>query len=323
VPRQVIGRVLLVVILSVASVALLFPEWLDLGNSLPFVTVVSFRPAEAAGLVVAALLVVAVKREWWPQASAVGVIAALALGFVVTSRATSAPPTADSGPVLTLLSFNVYDGHADITALAREILRDRPDLVVLPEAGERYRERIMTKVGGLGYRSWTTARPGDEDVDGIVVLAASRLGALISTPLPVGAKFEWMQLTGGTLGDVSVIAVHTAAPIPGWTHEWAADMTHLRQWCTPGHGRHILVGDFNATLDHHLFQSSIAGCTDAAASQGKGLTATWPSYFPRWFGVQIDHVLGTSGLLPRDVQVLDLPGSDHRALRARMTVGRP
>jgi endonuclease/exonuclease/phosphatase (EEP) superfamily protein YafD len=43
---------------------------------------------------------------------------------------------------------------------------------------------------------------------------------------------------------------------------------------------------------------------------------------PSWTGVQIDHVLGAGGVRPTSFEVLDLPGSDHRAVLSRVLVPR-
>jgi endonuclease/exonuclease/phosphatase (EEP) superfamily protein YafD len=80
----------------------------------------------------------------------------------------------------------------------------------------------------------------------------------------------------------------------------------------------MVVGDFNATTDHRDFRSGTAGCTDAAAARGESLTATWPAAWPRWAGAQIDHVLTRGGPQARSVEVLDVPGSDHRGLLVRL-----
>jgi endonuclease/exonuclease/phosphatase (EEP) superfamily protein YafD len=39
---------------------------------------------------------------------------------------------------------------------------------------------------------------------------------------------------------------------------------------------------------------------------------------PRWLGFRIDHVLAGGGIAVRDTRVLDLPGSDHRAVLAHL-----
>ena len=160
----------------------------------------------------------------------------------------------------------------------------------------------------------------DEDVHGILVLAAPWLGEVNAESLRSGAKFRWMQLSGGALGAIRVVAVHAAAPVPGLTQDWSSDIATLRQRCELGNGSNVLIGDFNATVDHSLLRSAISGCTDAAAERGQGLVATWPSYFPQWLSVQIDHVFTSADLRPASIEVLDIPGSDHRALLSRVIV---
>jgi endonuclease/exonuclease/phosphatase (EEP) superfamily protein YafD len=306
------------VVLGVLAAVFLAPELFGLAEVLPFAALVAFRPAAAVGLLVLAVLVVLVRRRWWPVALAVWVVAAVALGVVVSRAIAGQAP--GPGPTLTLLSFNVYDGHADVLTLARIIHAARPDVVVLPEAGVRYRQLLMPRVAGLGYRSWSTEPPDGEDVNGIVVLAAPWLGVVTAEPVPLDTKFRWMQVSGGALGAVRVVAVHAVAPVPGLMQDWISELGMLQRWCAPGRGANIVVGDVNATLDHRPLRSGITGCADAAANRGQGLAATWPSSWPRWFGVQIDHVFTAGGLRPGSLQVLDIPGSDHRALLTRVVV---
>ena len=308
-----------VFLLGALATVLLVPELFNLAQTLPFVIFAAFRPAVAVGLLILAGLTVVARRRCWPPALAVGLVAALVLGYVIVSRAI-AGTAPEPGRTLTLLSFNVYDGNADVTALARTIGTQRPDLVVLIEAGEHYRQLLVPVVADLGYRSWTTGIPGGEDVEGILILAAPSLGNISAEPLYVGTKFHWIQVFGGTLGVTHVVAVHAAAPLPGQMRRWQADMRTLQRWCGPGSGPSILIGDFNATLDQSLLRSATSSCVDAAAERGRGLVATWPSRLPRWFGLQIDHVFTGGAIAPASLQILDLPGSDHRALLAQVIV---
>ena len=58
-----------------------------------------------------------------------------------------------------------------------------------------------------------------------------------------------------------------------------------------------------------------SGYRDAAASAGAGLRGTWPSD-GRLPPVAIDHVLVPAAWRVVSAEVLDLPGSDHRAVLA-------
>ena len=79
----------------------------------------------------------------------------------------------------------------------------------------------------------------------------------------------------------------------------------------------IVAGDLNATLDNRPLRNALGGCVSAAKGIG-GLVGTYPSSLPRWFGIQIDHVLVPVGTASDDVAVHDLLGTDHRAVVARL-----
>ncbi|WP_445185032.1 endonuclease/exonuclease/phosphatase family protein [Pseudonocardia sp. Cha107L01] len=296
------------------SLLWLAPELFGLGTASPFAQAVAMRPMTATGQLALAALIGLIRRRWWPAALAVGWMAAVALGAVVP-RAVAGPPP-PLGAQLSILSFNVLHGRADVAAVREH----RPDLVVLPEAGQRFRDRLDPLVGDLGYSGWVTTSPGEPDGLGILMLAAPGLGALTATPLALGTRLCWLRVSGGTLGTVSVIAVHTAGPIRGWMPEWAPELGLLSTWLTKGRGPHIVVGDVNATLDHASPRAAVAGAFDVAADRGQGLKSTWPAAWPRWFGVQIDHVFTSGGVHPAGARVLDLPGSDLRALLARVVL---
>jgi endonuclease/exonuclease/phosphatase (EEP) superfamily protein YafD len=316
------GRLLVAGLVGVCAVLVLAPDVFRLDRHAPFPGLLAFRPVTAVCLLLVAAGIVVARRSWWPSAAALAAIALPVAVFVLLSRAipmsTATPKAAADPRTLSVLSFNVYNGRADIASLAHIIAAERPDLVVLPEAGERYRNLLHSVIGGLEYNSWTTGRPDEPDVEGIVVLATPSMGALHVRVLNRETKFSWIELTGGVLGAVRVVAVHTAAPVSGSVPAWRADLAALGRWCHSTPPPVLLVGDFNATLDHPELRS--LDCTDVAAAAGQGLVGTWPTSLPAWVGTQIDHVLVGGGITPNSARVLDLPGSDHRAVLARVTL---
>ena len=317
-PKRLKARFLISLLLGVLAGTVLAPELFGLAEVRPFAQLVAFRPLASAGLLCIAIVIALLRRRWWPTALALGLVASVTLG-VVAPRAIAGPQPKPGQP-LTVLSFNVFKGRADTTALAETIRVAKPDVVVLAEAGERFRRLLQERIADLGYRSWINDPSDQANVYGIVVLAASKLGAVTAEPLALNTTYRWMRLTGGTLGSADLVAVHVAAPVGKSLQRWAAELGMLQRWCTPGHGATILVGDINATLDQAPLRSAIADCADASADRGQGLVATWPSSWPRWFGVQIDHVFTAGGPRPARVDILDLPGSDHRALLAQVLI---
>jgi endonuclease/exonuclease/phosphatase (EEP) superfamily protein YafD len=317
------GRVLAAGLVGICAIVVLAPDVLRLDRFYPFPMLLAMRPVGSVCLVLVAVVIGVARPVWWPSAAVLAACAIAAVVFVLFSRAipsdsASAQNRPDNGPTLSVLSFNVYEGRANVASLVDAISTERPDLVVLPEAGERYRQLLLPSIGRLGYQSWTTGLPHERDVDGIVVLAAPSMDTLTGRVLPREAKFAWMELTGGILGTVRVLAVHTAAPVLGSVPAWRADLAALRDWCHTSTTPAVLIGDFNATVDHRELRS--VGCTDVAAEAGRGLTGTWPTALPAWLGVQIDHVLVGGGVTPGSARVLGLPGSDHRAILVRITL---
>jgi endonuclease/exonuclease/phosphatase (EEP) superfamily protein YafD len=85
----------------------------------------------------------------------------------------------------------------------------------------------------------------------------------------------------------------------------------------------VLLGDFNATLDHSRLREVLdRGYRDAGSVAGMGLVPTWPNRdhelpFPV---ITIDHVLADGRLDFVDYGVEDLPGSDHRSIHAELAL---
>ncbi len=119
-----------------------------------------------------------------------------------------------------------------------------------------------------------------------------------------------------------VESAHPAAPYAlSVLADWWTDLRGQPP-ATPDGRLSILAGDFNATLDHAPLRDLIAtGYVDAADAAGAGLVGTWGPYdgdpIPP---VTIDHILVDRRIAVRSVAVYALPGSDHRAVLAEITL---
>jgi endonuclease/exonuclease/phosphatase (EEP) superfamily protein YafD len=312
--RHLLG-VLVAAVLTAGAAALVLPDLLGLDTRTPFAQLTAFRQWElAAVLAVLAVLLLLVRfvRRGRPflVPLAVGTLVVLLVGGAMVLPRVVADPEPTTGTPLTVLSFNVYEGHADVAALAAAIADRRPDLVSLPEAGPRFAAKLQPLVEPLGYRIQSSRTHG-HDVDSVTVLVSNRLGDVAFRVGDEAQDFPYLEVSGGGLGALRFVAFHAASPVPQHVDSWRQDLGLLPQWCAAGTPA-IVAGDFNATLDHSALRAGMAGCSDAADQRGEGLRPTWsPTLRTRWVGPQIDHVIATPGIAAETFDVLALPGSDH------------
>jgi endonuclease/exonuclease/phosphatase (EEP) superfamily protein YafD len=223
-------------------------------------------------------------------------------------------PVPAGGTQLRVLAFNTYEGEGDPEELAALIEQQRPDVMALTEAGQRYAERLGHLIEPLGYEIHATGGRRDDDTEEVTAVVSDRLGAVDVEIGDETSTFPYIELTGVGLGHLRFVVFHSVAPVPGSVPDWRHDLGLMRQWCA-GPTPTIVAGDFNATLDHSTLREATAGCGDAAAQRGAGLVPTWgPSPRIRTFGPQIDHVFATDGIVAETFDVHDITGSDHRAV---------
>jgi endonuclease/exonuclease/phosphatase (EEP) superfamily protein YafD len=298
---------------AVATTAALLPDRFGRAR-FPFVALAALRPHMTA-TAFAAAAVLATHPRTRPLAAGVG-SAALASAAALGARARRTGGVVEHAVTdVTVLAANVLVGRADTGALATVLERERPDLVSLPEAGPDYRDKLLPLVAELGYQAWASTAPGTSDGEGVVLLAAARMGALTVTS-GREMRHRYLRATGGALGERSFYAVHPEAPMgPVRTARWESDLAHIARWCAESPGP-IVAGDFNATADNTAFRAVLRHCRSAADGTGHGLVGTFPAGVPTWCGIQIDHVLVPAEARTTRFAVLPVAGSDHRAVLA-------
>jgi endonuclease/exonuclease/phosphatase (EEP) superfamily protein YafD len=305
---------------TAGALAVLLPEALGLDRTPPWPIVVAFRRRLAVGTAAVALAAGARPGRWRGPAIGVATVAVGALGLSAWQHRRRAEPEVGGTEPVSVLGANVWLGRADPAALAALIAAERPDVVVLPEAGDPFRKRLLDALEG--YRGWSCApgRPaveaaGAEDGPCLTVLTAARLGEVEVAVGSADTRSGWIVVSGGGLGPVRVLGVHPAVLLPATTSDWARELSLLRPWLADPARPTIVVGDLNATLEHRPLQEALGGARPVTRRSA----ATWPSRWRRAVGVTIDHVLVTGPIRTRSVGVIDVPGSDHRAVLARFT----
>lgn len=314
------GRLVSAGVATTGAIALLLPEALGLDRRPPWPIVTAFRRRLAVGTAAVALAVGTRPGRWRAAAVPVATVAVGALGLSAWRHRRRPEPAGVGTEPLSVLGANVWLGRADPAALGATIAARRPDVVVLPEAGDEFRKRLLD--GLEGYRGWSCApgrlaveAAGAEDGPCLTVLVAERLGDVEVGLGSSDTRSGWVVVSGGGLGAVRVLGVHPAVLLPESTPDWERELSLLRPWLADPERPTLVVGDLNATLEHGPLQAALG----PARPVTRRVAATWPSRWRRGLGVTIDHVLVTGRIRVRSVEVLDVSGSDHRAVLARFT----
>jgi endonuclease/exonuclease/phosphatase (EEP) superfamily protein YafD len=306
-------RTVIAVVVALPWVAWAFVRVFGLDRGTWLVPAIAFTPYVAATAWIPVVVALALRRR---APALVALAACVALVAAVAPRALGGPqPAIAGGRTLTVLTVNLRYGSGDARAVMALADRYGADMLSLqempPEAVRRLdaagaRERFPFRV--------LDARAGAQ---GSGLMSRFRLTDPAHPQLPRMAMPEaTVQVPGAE--PIRVKVVHPVAPLHADVAVWRDQMRALPR-ATPAGPLRMLVGDFNSTLDHHELRSLIgSGYADAADETGQGLHGTYPA--GRRLRITIDHVLVDRRLHVLATSVHAVPGSDHRALLARISV---
>ncbi|MFD9910684.1 endonuclease/exonuclease/phosphatase family protein [Streptomyces sp. NPDC059063] len=224
------------------------------------------------------------------------------------------PPVAE----IRVLASNVEFGRGT-GGLVKAVRERKPDLVFVSECDRACAGLLREELprSAYPYRAAVDA----DGADGSVILS--------NLPLKRADGVRGTLGMPGAVADVKGIPVrvqlaHPMPPTPGGVDRWRRELGSLREYADGGGGRAtIIAGDFNATQDHAAFRRILdTGLRDAARQDGASRTPTWPTFLPRPFGAQIDHVLTTDDFASHDARFLDIGNTDHRAVLVDLTLHR-
>lgn len=305
------GAVLLV-ILGVPFLAFAFLRLFGVGGNRYIIAIIALTPYVAVvGLI---LGVAGLLMRRWVFGGIVMAIALITAAAIVPRFISHSQPKA-AGPKLTVMSANLYFGQADPVAIVNMVKENNVDILSLQEL-------TPAAVDGLqrdGINSLLPYQLFQPLSGGSGSGLASKYPLQqeeITPPATLAQPAAIVDLPGITDPDVQVIHA-----LPGVQNAvvWKQELDRLPPPVFKIRPR-LLVGDFNGTLDHPGVRKLIdLGYADAAQQRGAGLTPTWPSgLWPP--PVTIDHVFVDNRAAIDDYRVVDLPGSDHRAVLAWITL---
>jgi endonuclease/exonuclease/phosphatase (EEP) superfamily protein YafD len=288
-----------------------------LDRGFPLVPMMAFTPYVAVAAFLVAGIALAL-RNW--AAAGVTALVTLCLAAAVLPRAIGAGTVDPAGSeTISVLSSNIYVGHADPEALVDLVDRYDADLLSVQELTPKFARQLRR--AGLERRLPNVIEETRPRSSG-----AGLYSRLPMRRLPGSQFFFRMPRAILTLSDgrrLRVVGVHPYPPGRGNDDLWREGLESLP--AAGGGPPWVLVGDFNSTLDVSLLRETIdRGYRDAGDVAGKGLIPTWPNKDHTLPPViTIDHVLADARLGIVDYGVEDLPGSDHRSIHAELALPEP
>jgi endonuclease/exonuclease/phosphatase (EEP) superfamily protein YafD len=281
------------------------------------VPLLSFTPQVTAGAWAGAVLL------GGAGPAAVAAVAGAALTAAVGPRAVPCRQPPAAGPVLRVLTANLFAGRAGAGAVAELAGRQHADVLFVQELTDEAAARLQR--AGLGdLLPHRVAQPGPRSTRGSIYARYPLRDGPPAAPESAARCTARLDLPSGQT--VELACIHAAPPRPPWspgaTARWRGQLSALP---APGQGPRILAGDFNATLDHAQFRRLLrVGYADAASQAGHGLSATWGPLSGRGPTLlAIDHILTDRRCAVLTTSVHRLAGSDHRALYAELQLPAP
>ena len=287
---------------------------LGLERGFPLVPLITFTPWVALGSVIPVAAAALARRR---LAALVASVVALGFAAVVLPRAFGGGVGDRSGPQLDVMTANLKVGKADPNRFVALVEELDPDLLAIQELTPSI-AAALERSGLRDVLPDAVLRPEPGSGGSGIYATGGLRGLAPDPPAPGGFHMAAATLEQDVGPALEITSVHTQPPTRGETTDlWKQDLQSLPPAGAGGY--RLLLGDFNATLDHAELRSVIdAGYNDAADAAGAGLAFTWPSGRLLPAPVTIDHVLADERLGVGDVSVHEISGSDHRAVFAEL-----
>jgi endonuclease/exonuclease/phosphatase (EEP) superfamily protein YafD len=266
------------------------------------------------------LAVVAVIRRQRVLAVIAAVLCLLHVAWLGGAYRTAGPQQAPGGAAtVRLISANLMNGNTAIASLAGRLRSSGADVLSLQEVTPELLARLHKAGLAQVYpHSVTDALPG---FHGSAIFSKLPLGSARAFDVN-GSPMMTATITAGGR-TVRIVGVHAVAPLSGTNLvRWRGQLALLAGMVPTDGSPTVLIGDFNATLDHRsLARLTEAGWRDAFVEAGEGFGLTYPDgWWPIPPLLRLDHAMVSEPITVLRAATADNPGSDHRMLAVDIAV---
>jgi endonuclease/exonuclease/phosphatase (EEP) superfamily protein YafD len=209
--------------------------------------------------------------------------------------------------------------------ISRSILRENPDVIVLTEVVDEFKENLAKVYAQYPYSiSFLIEEYAGEECSYTLL---SKIPFITSEVLQLKSQRPLLTATI-KLGEetVRLVAIHTNSPmVRNRVKHWALSLEELNEQVAKWTEPLIMLGDYNATPAHSIFSQLITrgGLVDISNSK-----PTWPTMpyrisknlsIPSPRVLALDHIL-VRGFNTVSVKIGENKGSDHSSITAQISL---
>jgi endonuclease/exonuclease/phosphatase (EEP) superfamily protein YafD len=262
------------------------------------------------------LAILVVLQTWrcrWRWAVALVPVALVSANAVYSSWPVA--ETADNArPQFVITIVNVQAENAVVAPLVERVQRDTPDLLLVVEYNETWRQGLQPLDQLYPYR--------------IEAPRADRFGMALLSRYPISEPETFDLLTTTAIStrvdlagqNIRFLGVHLRPPV---SSAWAAtrdqQLDELSNLLVHPSEPTVIAGDFNVTTYSPVFAEWLETNRLRSATQASGLTFSWPTFLPL-LGVLIDHCVVSDDFIINGAERGTAFGSDHYPMTATLSL---
>lgn len=226
---------------------------------------------------------------------------------------------------LRVMTYNIHVGREGLSNVAKVIRDANPDVVGLQEV-DRFTTRLggkgsdqlaeLSRLTGMPYSAYFKSSNFHGGEYGVAVLSHHPIAESAQLGLPTQngeRRTVGRALVKAPGGDVMVYVTHLTN-LPSNQRLRVMQVRHILAWMAKDTVPHMLMGDFNDSVDSASIRTVKRKLVEVFATAGRGPSYTYPfTFLPN---VRLDYVFASRDLTPTDVHVIHANASDHFPLVA-------
>ncbi len=228
--------------------------------------------------------------------------------------------TATNSDSLRILSANVLYSNTEYDSFLDLVYEVEPDILVVQESSHGWHKALETlRSGGHGYEH--------------VVAAPSQgvRGMILMSKLPIQdpeVKFNGPSEMPTLLAKVAVgereMFIAVVHPIrPGLRHGSRlrdAELRAIAEMIEPLGADGVVIGDLNTTMWSHGYDQFMEETGLRNVRQGNGILPSWDRFVGFATAIPIDHCLVGGEVGAHSFELLEVEGSDHKAMLVNVSL---